>query len=63
MNETHKNVETILTDPRLLLFHRQKAFLSLVSYYSRFVLKLSTLAPPLNQLMQKYVKFQCEVQE
>ena len=34
-----------------------KAFLGLVSYYSRFVPNLSTVAHPLNQLLRKNVWF------
>ena len=57
IHKTREKVEVILNAPQSMNVTQVKAFLGLVSYYSRFVPNLSTIAHPLNQLLGKNVQF------
>ena len=57
IHKTQEKVEAILNAPQPNNVSQVKAFLGLVSYYSRFVPNLSTIAHPLNQLLRKNVRF------
>eukprot|EP00624_Nannochloropsis_granulata_P001058 evm.model.NODE_1477_length_24586_cov_22.484747.9 len=51
-------VASIRNFPRPLNLHELRSFLSLASYYRRFIQGFSTLAGPLNELLQKKARWQ-----
>ena len=57
IHKTREKVEAILNAPQPVNVTQVKAFLDLVSYYSRFVSNFSSIVHPLNHLLRKNVRF------
>ena len=58
LQKTHEKIEAIVNAPKPENLTQLRAFLRLVNYYAKFLPNLASVLNPLNQSLQKNVKFQ-----
>ena len=58
LHKTQEKIEAIVNAPKPENFTQLRAFLGMVNYYAKFLPNLASVLHPLNQLLQKNVKFQ-----
>ena len=58
LNKTQEKIEAIVNAPKPENLTQLRAFLGIVNYYAKFLPNLASVLHPLNQLLQKDVKFQ-----